>query len=90
MGAGASFSEGNSLGNRKFRKLVLLKAYNKRDRNVSVRQQFLKLTHRYSDSEDSGRHDFAGRQLNGSYILTSELLNELGMGDEQMKVRANR
>ena len=83
MGAGASFQPGNSLANRKFRKLILLKAYNKRDRSISVRQQFLKLVQ--TDSDDSGRQD-GGPGGGHQYIRTCDLLGELGMGDEQMLV----
>ena len=86
MGAAASFQEGNSLSNRKFRKLILLKAYNKRDRSISVRQQFMKIVQNFA-SEGSSRQEPAQSQTSVAYIKTNDLLRELGMTDEQMEVR---
>lgn len=85
MGAGASFQEGNSLSNRKFRKLILLKAYNKRDRSISVRQQFMKLVQTDQDARQDGRS-----HSSLSYIKTNDLLLELGMGEEQMEAMCKR
>jgi hypothetical protein len=64
------------LANRKLRKLILLRAYNKRASDMSVQDQFRK----YVQVDENG----------AKYVETEDCMRELGIGDKKLAELTNR